>query len=44
VITLRPGETWREETSWEPGDTPRFGERSGLRVVTSGSPQGPTPA
>ena len=44
VITLRPGENWREETSWEPGDTPRFGERSGLRVVTSGSPQGPTPA
>lgn len=44
VTTLRPGQTWLEETSWEPGDTPRFGERSGLRVVTSGSPQGPTPA
>jgi len=45
VVTLRPGPTWREETSWEPGDTPRFGERSDLRVVTtSGSPDGPTPA
>lgn len=44
VITLRPGQTWREETSWEPGDTPRFGEKSELRVVTSGSPQGPSPA
>lgn len=44
VITLRPGETWREETSWEPADTPRFGERSSLRVVSTGSPQGPTPA
>lgn len=45
VITLRPGGTWREETSWEPGDTPRFGERSDLRVVTtSGAPSGPGPA
>ncbi len=44
VITLRPGETWREETSWQPGDTPRFGERSDLRVVTTGSPPGPSPA
>jgi broad specificity phosphatase PhoE len=44
VITLRPGQTWREETSWEPGDSPRFGEKSELRVVTSGSPQGPSPA
>lgn len=45
VITLRPGPTWREETSWEPGDTPRFGERSDLRVVTTtGSPQGPSSA
>lgn len=45
VITLRPGQTWREETAWEPGDTPRFGERSDLRVVTTvGSPDRPTPA
>lgn len=44
VVTLRPGQTWREETSWEPGDTPRFGEKSELRVVTSGSPGGPSPA
>ena len=44
VITLRPGQTWREETSWEPGDTPRFGEKSELRVVTSGYPGDPSPA
>lgn len=34
VISLRPGPSWREETSWQPGDSPRFGERSDLRVVT----------
>ena len=45
VITLRPGGTWREETSWEPGDGPRFGEKSDLRVVTTtGNPDGPSPA
>jgi broad specificity phosphatase PhoE len=45
VITLRPGPSWKEETTWEPGDTPRFGERSDLRVVvTAGSPDGPTSA
>lgn len=45
VITLRPGPAWREETSWEPGDTPRFGEKGALRVVTtSGAPEGPTSA
>ncbi|MFQ5522708.1 MAG: histidine phosphatase family protein [Acidimicrobiia bacterium] len=39
VITLRPGTSWREETVWSPEDTPRFGERPGLRAVeTSGSP------
>jgi broad specificity phosphatase PhoE len=38
VVTLRPGSTWREETSWQPGDTPRFGERSDLRVVTTVGP------
>ena len=42
VITLRPGPSWREETVWEPGDTPRFGERSDLRVVTTtGAPTDP---
>jgi alpha-ribazole phosphatase/probable phosphoglycerate mutase len=45
VISLRPGPAWKEETSWQPGDTPRFGERSDLRVVsTSGSPDTPAPA
>ena len=45
VITLRPGDTWREETSWEPGEGPRFGEKSDLRVVTTtGSPEGPSSA
>jgi len=45
VVTLRPGPTWREETSWEPGDSPRFGEKSELRVVTTaGSPEGPSSA
>lgn len=45
VVTLRPGATWREETSWGPGDTPRFGERTGLRMVTTaGAPEGPSPA
>jgi len=45
VISLRPGPTWQEETSWQPGDTPRFGERSDLRVVTTvGPPEGPTTA
>ncbi len=39
VITLRPGTSWTEETSWSPENTPRFGERPGLRAVeTSGSP------
>lgn len=41
VVSLRPGPTWREETSWQPGDTPRFGEKSDLRVVED---QGPAPA
>jgi broad specificity phosphatase PhoE len=45
VITLRPGPAWKEETSWEPGDTPRFGEKSDLRVVaTAGPPEGPSSA
>lgn len=45
VVTLRPGTTWREETTWGPTDSPRFGERTGLRMVTSaGAPEGPGPA
>lgn len=45
VISLRPGPAWREETSWSPGDSPRFGERSDLRVVTAtGDDEGPAPA
>jgi broad specificity phosphatase PhoE len=36
VITLRPGSVWRLETVWEPGESPRFGEKSGLRVLPSG--------
>jgi broad specificity phosphatase PhoE len=44
VLTLRPGQTWKQETVWRPGDTPRFGERSALRAVMSGSPDGPASA
>ncbi len=45
VVTLRPGPTWREEATWQPGDTPRFGEKSDLRLVTTSSPpEGPTSA
>ena len=45
VITLRPGTTWREETVWEPTESPRFGEKSDLRVVAAGEgPQRPTSA
>ena len=45
VVTLRPGTTWREETSWGPGDSPRFGERGGLRMVrTAGAPESPSTA
>lgn len=44
VLTLRPGGTWRQETVWEPGESPRFGEKSDLRVVTSTEPTQPTPA
>lgn len=45
VVTLRPGVTWVEETVWTPGDTPRFGEKSDLRVVTpSEPPPSPTSA
>ncbi len=45
VITLRPGSTWIEETVWGPTESPRFGERSELRVVVAGEgPQRPTSA
>ena len=33
VVTLRPGPAWRVETVWEPGESPRFGEKRGLRVL-----------
>lgn len=33
VVTLRPGHAWKEETLWEPGESPRFGEKGDLRVV-----------
>ena len=35
VVTLRPGTSWREETVWEPGKSPRFGDGPGLRVLAS---------
>lgn len=45
VVTLRPGVTWVEETVWQPGDSPSFGERSDLRLVsTSEPPNHPTSA
>ncbi len=34
VVTLRPGEVWREETIWEPGDSTRIADHQGLRVVS----------
>ena len=45
IVTLRPGSVWREEAIWHPGDSPRFGEKSDLRVVTAGDgPSHPTSA
>ena len=45
VVTLRPGGTWREETVWEPGESPRFGDKPDLRVVAVGEgPIQPTSA
>jgi broad specificity phosphatase PhoE len=45
VVTLRPGPVWRVETVWEPGESPRFGEKSGLRVLQpTPSPEDPTSA
>lgn len=43
VITLRPGPSWKEETTWTPAESPRFGEKSDLRVVPSEDPT-PSPA
>lgn len=42
VVTLRPGPAWKEETTWEPGESPRFGERSDLRVLSTTN-SGPSP-
>ena len=33
VVTLRPGEVWREETVWEPGESTRVADHQGLRVL-----------
>lgn len=45
VVTLRPGSTWSEETTWEPGVTRQFGAKSDLRVVPSADgPNRPTSA
>jgi broad specificity phosphatase PhoE len=45
VVTLQPGSTWTEETVWEPGESPRFGEKSDLRLVAPGEgPDQPTSA
>lgn len=45
VITLRPGNTWIEETIWTPGDKPGFGEKADLRAVAAGDdPPEPTSA
>ena len=44
VTTLRPGTTWRHETAWEPADTPRFGEKPGLRVLAPADNTPPTSA
>jgi broad specificity phosphatase PhoE len=41
VLTLRPGDAWKEETIWTPGDTPGFADKAELRAV--GSHREPTP-
>jgi broad specificity phosphatase PhoE len=35
VVTMRPGTAWRLETVWEPGESPRSEDKSGLRVLHS---------
>jgi broad specificity phosphatase PhoE len=42
VITLRPGQSWHEETMWEPGESAGFGERSDLRLLAPAD-SGPPP-
>lgn len=44
VVTMRPGPSWREETTWEPGESPQFGERSDLRVLRPDPEPSPTSA
>jgi broad specificity phosphatase PhoE len=44
VVTLRPGAVWRVETVWEPGESPRFGEKTGLRVLHPSTPEDPASA
>ncbi len=44
VVSMRPGDTWKVETVWEPGESPRFGERSDLRLVPDDDPTQPTSA
>lgn len=34
VVTLRPGDMWREETVWEPGESTRVADHQGLRVLS----------
>ncbi|MDP9496020.1 MAG: histidine phosphatase family protein [Actinomycetota bacterium] len=34
VVTLRPGDVWREETVWEPGESTRVADHQGLRVLS----------
>lgn len=42
VVTMRPGRVWRLETVWAPGDTPRFGEKRGVRALAPTPGSGPT--
>lgn len=45
VVTLRPGDAWREETVWNPTDSPGFGDKTALRAVGDDrSPSPPTSA
>jgi ribonuclease H / adenosylcobalamin/alpha-ribazole phosphatase len=44
VVTLRPGAAWHEEAVWGPAESPRFGERSDLRVVNVADEPNPSPA
>ena len=44
VVSMRPGATWTVEAIWEPGESPRFGERSDLRLVPDDEPTQPTSA